>query len=76
MIATNAIEKLPEMTTVGFILLPHPLHRWVSGVEPQHRSWCWVRLHSPNLDISDLNRRRNFVSSKTLLILFKDDLTC
>jgi hypothetical protein len=42
------------MTTVGFILLPHPLHRWVSGVEPQHRSWCWVLLRSPNLDFSEV----------------------
>lgn len=30
------------------------LHRWVSGVESQHRSWCWVRLRSPNLNFSEM----------------------
>jgi hypothetical protein len=42
------------MITVEFILLPHPLHRWVSGVEPQHRSWYWVRLRSPSLDFLEI----------------------
>jgi hypothetical protein len=34
--------------------MSHHLHRGVSGAEPQHRSWCWVRLRLPNLDISEM----------------------
>jgi hypothetical protein len=44
------------MTTVGFILLSNPLHRWVSGVESQQGLWCWVRLRSPNLDFLEIGR--------------------